>query len=93
MNNNLITEHCINSSSATFYDEEWIDLEVHVLNDTISHYINGKEVISYTKPILGGEYSVDVSKEGKPIKEGYISLQSESHPVEFRNIELLEIDL
>ncbi len=93
MNNNLITEHCINSSSETFYDEEWIELEVRVLNDTISHYINGKEVISYTKPIFGGEYSVDESKEGKPVKEGYISLQSESHPIEFRNIELLKINL
>ncbi len=93
MNNKLITEHCINSSSKTFYDEEWIDLEVRVLNDTISHYINGKEVIAYTKPIFGGEYSIDDSKEGMPLKAGYISLQSESHPIEFRNIELLEIDL
>ena len=94
MNDKLITEHCINSSSNTFYSEEWINLEVRVLNDSlISHFINGKEVISYSKPIFGGEYSVDNTKEGMPLKEGYISLQSESHPIEFKNIELLKIGL
>jgi len=91
INNKLISEHCINSSSDTFYGEEWIDLEVVVLNDTITHFINGTEVISYSNPIFGGEYSVDESKNGKPVKEGYISLQSESHPIEFRNIHLLEL--
>ena len=94
MNDKLITDHCISSSSDTFYGEEWINLEVLVLNDSlISHFINGKEVISYTKPVFGGEFSVNKSKEGKPVREGYISLQSESHPIEFKNIELLEIDL
>ncbi len=57
----------------------------------ITHFINGIEVISYTNPVFGGEYSIDESVEGKPVKEGYISLQSESHPIEFRNIELLEL--
>ena len=97
MNDVLITEHCINSSSETYYGEEWIDLEVLVHRDSlITHMINGKEVISYTKPTLGGEHTPDTEKwksqEGKLLKEGYISLQSESHPVEFRNIELLELD-
>ena len=93
MNNNLISEHCINSSSDTFYSEEWIELEVMVLNDSlISHFINGKEVVSYSNPVFGGEYSVDETKNGQPVKGGYISLQSESHPVEFRDIKLLEIN-
>ncbi|MBT8395253.1 MAG: DUF1080 domain-containing protein [Bacteroidia bacterium] len=90
MNDKLITEHCTDSSSETFYGVEWVNLEVKVLNDSlISHNINGKEVINYSKPIIGGEYSVDDSKVGKPLKEGYISLQSESHPIEFKSIELL----
>ena len=29
--------------------------------------------------------------DGSPVTEGYISLQAESHPVEFRNIELLDL--
>lgn len=92
MNNKLITEHCINSSSDTFYGEEWIDLEIVVFNESFTHFINGKEVISYSNPIFGGEYSLDESKEGQPVRGGYISLQSESHPIEFRNIELLDLE-
>jgi len=92
MNGKLITEHCISSSSPTFYGEEWIDVEVEVHHDSlIKHIINGKEVISYSKPVYGGEYNTTF-KEGVPVKSGYISLQSESHPVEFRNIELQELD-
>ena len=96
MNNELITEHCINSTSETFYGEEWIDMEVLVLKDSlISHMINGKGVIRYTKPTFGGEYLTDNeewnSRKGEALKEGYIALQSESHPIEFRKIELLEL--
>jgi len=94
----LVTDHCINSNSKTYYGEQWIDLEVLVIKDSIiTHKINGKEVLTYKKPQIGGgdmfEYdSIYQSKIGEPLKGGYISLQSESHPVEFRNIELLELD-
>ena len=96
MNGELITEHCISSSSQTFYGEEWVNLEVLVMRDSlISHMINGKEVIRYSNPTLGGEYTPDTeewrSHKGDLLKEGYIALQSESHPIEFRNIELLEL--
>lgn len=91
INDELVTQHCIASSSKTFYGEEWIDVEVIVTDSIISHKINGEEVIRYSNPVFGGENSVDNTMEGKPLKEGYISLQSESHPIEFRNIELLVI--
>lgn len=32
-----------------------------------------------------------VKKDGKLLSEGYIALQAESHPIEFRNIELLNL--
>ncbi len=93
MKNELITEHCINSSSKTFYGDQWVDLEVLVIQDSIiTHKINGKEVLSYSKPQIGGEYNTLISREGELLKSGYISLQSESHPIEFRNVKLLEID-
>ena len=92
MSDEIITDHCIHSSSPTFYGEEWIDVEIEAYNDSlIIHKINGKEVISYSKPFFGGQYNTNF-KEGEPVKDGYISLQSESHPIEFRNIELLELD-
>ena len=94
MDDELITAHCIESSSETYYDDQWINLEILVLNDSlISHMINGQEVISYSKPIIGGQFSTFPDREGEILKSGYISLQSESHPIEFKNIELLELEL
>lgn len=97
MDGELITEHCINSNSETYYGDQWVNLEVEVHSDSlIIHKINGKEVLRYSIPQYGGadmdDYSAEYkSKIGQAIKGGYISLQSESHPVEFRNIELLEL--
>ena len=96
MNNELITEHCIQADCETVYDERWVNAEVIVNNDTITHYINGKPVISYSNPVIGGGFLDSASeelqsKDGQPLKSGYISLQSESHPIEFRNIEILEL--
>ena len=93
MNDKLVTTHCIDSSSKTYYDDQWINLEVLVIKDSIiTHKINGIEVLSYSKPQIGGEYNTMKEREGELLTEGYISLQSESHPIEFRNIELLELE-
>ncbi|WP_400076649.1 DUF1080 domain-containing protein [Winogradskyella sp. R77965] len=94
IDNRLVTEHCIPSTSQTFLDDQWIHVELEVYNDSIiKHFINGEKVMEYTKPIYGGEYSTSnwESKAGEPVKSGYISLQSESHPIEFKNIEILEL--
>lgn len=98
IDNELVTNHCINSTSDTFYGNDWVNLEVMVIKDSIiTHSINGKEVMRYYQPQIGGadiaEYGTDwASKIGMKLTEGYISLQSESHPVEFKNIEILELD-
>ena len=97
MNGELITNHCISSNSETYYGDQWVNLEVMVIRDSIiTHKINGNEVLSYMSPQIGGnldDYSSEwQAKSGQLLKGGYISLQSESHPVEFRNIELLELD-
>jgi hypothetical protein len=91
-----ITDHCSTSTGKTFYGEEWIEAQVHVRKDSITHYINGKPVITYTKPKIGGEFLNATStntqaKNGEALKSGYISLQSESHPIEFKNIEILKL--
>ena len=92
INNELVTAHCIDSSSDTYYGEQWVNLEVEVRNDSvIRHYINGKKVMEYERPVIGGEYNTLTNLDGKAVKTGYISLQSESHPVEFKNIMLLEL--
>ena len=99
MDGTLVTQHCTNAYSDTFYGEQWVNLEVMVIRDSIiTHKINGKEVLKYSKPQIGGddlnEYPASWSdRKGELLKGGYISLQSESHPIEFRNIELLALDL
>ena len=96
INNELYTSHCINSSSKTYNGDQWVNVEVEVRNDSIiKHYINGEKVLTYSKPQIDGsvDYNTELweSKAGTPLKAGYISLQSESHPVEFKNIEILEL--
>lgn len=95
MNGELFTPHCVVSTSKTYYGEQWVNLEVIVKNDSITHLINGEKVISYSTPQVGGDlndFSEEwKSKDGDLLTGGYISLQSESHPVEFKNIELLEL--
>ena len=93
----LVTQHCVNSQSQTFHGDQWVRLEILVLGDSvIQHMINDKVVMTYNKPQVGGgvvnNYHLDAKKDGVILKEGYISLQSESHPVEFRNVELLNLE-
>ena len=93
MNDTLVEEHCINSVSPTFYGEEWIDLELLVYADSlIVHYVNGTEVMRYSKPVIGGEYNELLEREGSSLNSGFIALQSESHPIEFKSIELMDLE-
>ncbi len=96
MGGKLITQHCINSSSKTYDGEQWVRAEVEVLGDTqIKHLLEGQAVLTYDKPQIGdgsvSNYDAQVKKDGTLLSEGYISLQSESHPVEFRKVELLNL--
>ena len=90
----LTTQHCIESSSKTFHGDEWVTAELLVLRDSlIQHFVNGELVMEYKKPQIGGGGIPEgyPNPEGSPVTEGYFSLQAESHPIEFRNIELLDL--
>jgi hypothetical protein len=96
MNGKLFTTHCLNSSSKTYDGDQWVRVEVEVLGDTrIKHLVEGQTVLSYEKPQIGGgsvsNFDEKVKKDGTLLSEGYISLQSESHPIEFRKVELLNL--
>ncbi|MBP8960055.1 MAG: DUF1080 domain-containing protein [Bacteroidales bacterium] len=90
----LVTNHCTNSKSKTFHGDVWVTAELVVYGDSIIHHIvNGDTVLTYSKPQVGGsnkpaDYPVP---DGTLIKEGYIALQAESHPTEFRKVELLDL--
>lgn len=93
----LLTQHCINSTSKTFHGDQWVNAEILVLGDSlVVHYINGEEVLRYEKPQIGGGnvdgQEVKWGSSGQLLTKGTISLQSESHPVDFRNIEILNLE-
>ncbi|WP_435314271.1 3-keto-disaccharide hydrolase [Cellulophaga fucicola] len=89
-NDEIIQQHCANSSSKTFHGDQWVRAEALVLRDSlIVHYVNGEEVLRYTKPQLDPKNG---TKEGKLLTSGSISLQSESHPVDFRKVEIVNLE-
>jgi len=90
---NLVTQHCINSTSKTYNGEEWIHFELVVHGDSIIHHIvEGDTVLTYSKPQIGGDLPEGFPlPEGTPVTSGYIALQAESHPFEFRKVELLDL--
>ncbi len=97
MNGKLITQHCINSTSETYHGDQWVNAEVIVLGDSIiQHYTNGTMVLSYQKPQIGGGnvsgQDMLYGSNGQLLTAGSISLQSESHPVEFKNIQILNLE-
>lgn len=96
MDGKLFTNHCVSSSSQTYHGDQWVRVEVLVLGDSlIEHIVGGETVLRYEKPQIGGgnviHYDSTVKEDGKLLDEGYIALQSESHPIEFRKVELYDL--
>lgn len=96
MNDSLWTEHCTNSTSKTYHGEQWVSVELEVRGDSIiRHMVDGQEVMHYTKPQLDERdpsYVKLLPADGnKLLCRGTISLQGESHSVDFRKVELLNL--
>src|SRR3954468_103925 len=96
MKGEMVKAHCTNSTSRAYHNDEWVTVEVEVLGgEKVRHWIDGKVVLEYEKPTIGGGvatgYDPAVKQDGKLLTEGYLALQSESQPVEFRKVELLKL--
>lgn len=94
--NKLVTQHCTNSSSDTYHGDQWVTMEVEVHgHGVIKHLVNGQVVLEYEQVQLD-ETDRDARgliKDGdKRVSGGYFSLQAESHPVEFRKVEILLLE-
>lgn len=91
MDGQIRKEHCISSKSKTFHGEVWVTCEIETRGNKVIHRINGEDVISYENPVLDPKHAdaQKLIKDGNvALTGGTISLQSESHPVEFRNIRI-----
>jgi hypothetical protein len=96
MDDTLVTQHCINSKSKTYHGDQWVKAEIEVNgHGVIKHLINGQVVLEYQEPQLDPR-DADAKTlldqgAAKMVGKGYISLQAESHPCEFRKIEILPL--
>src|SRR3954453_17725574 len=78
-NGAMVKGHCKNSTSATYRGEQWVRVEVEVLgNDHIKHMVEGRTVLEYDSPQIGGgnvaNFNPEVKIDGKPLSEGYITI-------------------
>ena len=83
--------HCIESSSKTYKLNEWVTAEAIVLGDSlITHIVNGDTVLQYSHPQVGGgvvnNFDPAQKKDGKLLSSGFIGLQAEGQPVDFRRV-------
>ena len=92
----LFTPHCTSSSSKTYHGDQWVTIELEVNGaGVIRHILEGETVLEYEQPQLDpsdadGRRLLDAGHD-RLIDGGYIALQSESHPIEFRTVEILQL--
>lgn len=107
MHGKLNPEHCIDSDSKTYDGDQWVTAEAIVLGDSIVHHIvEGDTVLTYERPEVGGGFVSEgtdwkaahidnadywISRANTPLGEGYIALQAESHAIDFKKVEVLEL--
>ena len=92
----MIKAHCTNSTSKVYPNDAWVPIELEVLGGgRVRHYVDGQLVLEYEKSMIGGGvangFDPAFKQDGTVLTEGYIGLQSESQPVEFRKVELLNL--
>ena len=107
MNGKLQKAHCIDSDSKTYDGDQWVKAEAIVVGSkVVYHLIEGDTVLTFQNPKIGGgflgkpyDFATDKVKDGEAwakkdgtlLKEGYIAMQAESHAIDFKNIELLNL--
>ena len=98
MSGKLFKPHCTQSTSDTYHGDQWVTVEVEVRgNEVIRHKIDGKTVLEYNRPQLdpsdaSAKPLITARNGNVMLDRGTISIQSESHPTEFRKIELMRLE-
>ena len=79
----------------TMVGDDWVTAEIEVRNGTITHYLNGEQIIQFQNPRFDSAHAIGktfIVNGNNQVKDGYISLQSNSHPMDFRKVEILEYE-
>jgi hypothetical protein len=93
----LVTQHCNESTSKTYAGDQWVTAEIEVHGgNRIIHRVNGETIFEFTDPQLDPK-DADAKRlleagAALHVTSGTISLQSESHPIEFRKVELMRLE-
>jgi hypothetical protein len=92
----MVKGHCTNSKSETYRGDGWVRVEVEVRGgEHFTNKVEGQTVLEFDKPTIGGGavsgFDPAVKKDGTLLTSGYITIQGESHPTDFRKIELLNL--
>ena len=89
----LVEVHCITAEAPTFHGEQWVTADLIVRGgSSIVHVIDGDTVLAYGFPLIGGGvvdgFDPSEKEDGRALTSGFIALQSESHPIQFRRVAL-----
>jgi Domain of Unknown Function (DUF1080) len=77
----------------TFAGDQWVTAEIDVMDGKITHFVNGEKILEFENPkydstnVLAKKMIINNDDR---VRDGYISLQSNSHPMDFRKIEITE---
>ena len=77
----------------TFHGDQWVTAEIDVRDGIISHWANGEKLIEFSNPHYDPNHDLGktfIKGDKNALTSGHISLQSNSHPIEFRKIEVME---
>jgi hypothetical protein len=88
------TSYCTPAAvKRTFHGEQWVTAEIDVRDSVITHYVNGEEILHYKNPRYDPAHAIGktfIVNGNDKVRDGYISLQSNSHPMDFRKVEIME---
>ncbi len=79
--------------SHTFHGDQWVTLEIESKNGVFKHFVNGEEILEFANAQFNPEHELGklfFNETDNKVLKGYISLQSNSHPIDFRKIEIME---
>lgn len=89
----LVTQHCIDSSTLAAPADQWVTFEIEVRGSEMMRLqIAGQDAFTLSAPEFDTDDG-DVARLGLSgaVANGYFALQAESHPVAFRNIQLMRL--
>ncbi|MFO7774297.1 MAG: DUF1080 domain-containing protein [Candidatus Hydrogenedentota bacterium] len=95
----VITQHCTDPQvERTFHGDDWVTVEIEVRgNEVIRHIHDGEVLMEYNHPQLDPNDAdaaplVEERDGDLMLEEGTISIQAESHPTDFRTIEIMPLE-